>query len=681
MKKFFVFLLTVMLMFSGSSFPVSAAGETERYMPRLNIINKDIPTIEAGKVAEIKFTVKNSSGYSAYNILITPEFGKPEDNPFTFEDLVFNKNIDSLLGNNSADVSFKIRVNSDAAEKNYPITIKYEFTNAYGDSKTESETIYVKVRNTNTPARLVVDKIETDPGNITAGQTFTAYFYIRNKGNVEARDVKYTLEGLGGSFTIASGSNINYFGAISGEGYTYVKYHLKAASNISNGTHPLKLKMNYKDPQNKPIEETHEVYLNVGGSGGLYDLKVQNISYPTNGVSTNQDINIGFDLKNEGKGKISNVKVTLDSADEAVVPKSTKIQKVANLEPGKSVRLNYVFFATSEAKTKNYPISITVEFDDANDVKDAKEGAVATSNNKIVQYIGMLVNGGDSSKSVPKLIIDKYNFEPKIVRAGQDFDVNLSFFNTNASKKVKNIKMFLTVDEKTEQSGSVFSPVESSNTFYIDEIPPKGRVEKNLKMFTVPDAKPKTYTMTAKFEYEDENGEKYEATELIGVPVVQQTKLEIGNIELPPEGYVGQPIPVMAQFYNKGKATLTNVMIKLEGDFNKENGDYFLGDFNAGNSESYDGSIIPTKAGELKGTLVFSYDDSAGEQVEVKKDFSINVVDAPPMEPGMDNMPPEMNKGGKKGKLIWGAVIIIAAGAGFVFWKKNKKKKGMTLDE
>ena len=41
--------------------------------------------------------------------------------------------------------------------------------------------------------------------------------------------------------------------------------------------------------------------------------------------------------------------------------------------------------------------------------------------------------------------------------------------------------------------GSVFTPVDSSNTFYIDNIPPKGRVEKKITMFTVPDAN-KTYS-------------------------------------------------------------------------------------------------------------------------------------------------------------------------------------------
>ncbi|MCU6396737.1 hypothetical protein KW820_22680, partial [Enterobacter quasiroggenkampii] len=126
----------------------------------------------------------------------------------------------------------------------------------------------------------------------------------------------------------------------------------------------------------------------------------------------------------------------------------------------------------------------------------AAEGEEGKSN-KITQYVGILVNGADSNKLTPRLIIDKYSFEPNIVRAGEKFDLNLSFFNTNANKAISNVKIFLTVDEKTEQSGNVFTPVDSSNTFYIESIPAKGTIEKKLKFFTVPDAKAKNYTITA----------------------------------------------------------------------------------------------------------------------------------------------------------------------------------------
>ena len=289
------------------------------------------------------------------------------------------------------------------------------------------------------------------------------------------------------------------------------------------------------------------------------------------------------------------------------------------------------------------------------------------------------------------MIIDKYNFEPQLVKAGETFQMNLSFFNTNSAKAVKNIKIFLTseggTDPNNEQTAgsSVFTPVDSSNTFYIDSIPPKGRVQKAIKMFTVPDALARTHTITANFEYEDSKGEPYTATELIGVPVVQQSRLDIGEISYMPEAYIGQSTPISLEFYNTGKVTLYNMMVKLEGDFQMENGQYYVGNFSSGSSEYFEGYVIPNEEGELHGDVVFTYEDSTGQIQEIRKEFTLNVMDMPPMDDefGGEFPPMEEDKGGiLKSKIFWGVIIAIAATVGgIIVYKKKKKKKELSLDE
>lgn len=651
--------------------------DTTKYVPRLNLVNKSIPTISAGQSETITFTIRNTGGYTAENIVVTPEFGDGST-PLTLEDTSATRVIKKISSDKSENISFKLTADSNAAEKSYSIKLNYSFTNAYDDPFTHSETVYVKVVNKNTPIALVVDRAVTNPATINPGQKFKASFTIKNKGSLQARDVKYSLDGFAESgLSIVGGSNNKHSDVLAGYDQTVIEYDLQASKNIKNGSHPLDLKISYKDTQNQKCEESAKVFITVGGSTAtLSDLSIQNINYPREGVRPNQDVRITFDLRNQSKAKVSNVKVTLDSGDPAMVPKTANVKKIDNLDPGKVAKLDFTFFATSEATTKNYPISINVEFDN----QVAAEGEEGKSN-KITQYVGILVNGADSNKLTPRLIIDKYSFEPNIVRAGEKFDLNLSFFNTNANKAISNVKIFLTVDEKTEQSGNVFTPVDSSNTFYIESIPAKGTIEKKLKFFTVPDAKAKTYTITANFEYQDETGKDITATELIGIPVVQKSKLEIGNMDIPTEGYVGMPIPISVQFFNTGKVPLNNMMIKLEGDFTAENGNYYLGNFEMGTTENYDGTIIPNKTGPLKGKLIFSYDNTAGEHIEQIQEININVLEGAPMDP---NMPEEILEGNKKGVgtvLIWSISTIVGALAGFIIWRKRKKKKGETLDE
>jgi hypothetical protein len=290
---------------------------------------------------------------------------------------------------------------------------------------------------------------------------------------------------------------------------------------------------------------------------------------------------------------------------------------------------------------------------------------------------------GEGSSSIPKIIIDQYSFNPHIVKAGENFDLNVSFLNTNRSKAVQNIKVFLTVDEETQKSGSVFTPVNSSNTFYIDYITPKSRVEKDIVMYTVPDAGPKTYTIRVNLEYEDLDGNQYNPVEFIGIPVVQQTKLETTDINLPPEAFVGEMIPISFELYNMGKVTLNNLMIRMEGNFQTEDANYFVGNFDAGNTEYYETMITPTEPGLLEGNIILSYEDSNGETVEITKNFSLNVMEAPTEEFPPEGPNPEMNrKGGIKKILSW--VILIAVMAATVFIivrKKIIKRRGIDLDE
>lgn len=124
------------------------------------------------------------------------------------------------------------------------------------------------------------------------------------------------------------------------------------------------------------------------------------------------------------------------------------------------------------------------------------------------------------------------------------------------------------------------------------------------------------------------------------------------------------------------------MMVKLEGNFQTENGTYYVGNFDIGRSDYFEGMVIPQEPGELTGDLVFTYEDSAGETIEIRKNFTMNVMESMPMEEFPENMPPVEEEGKSifKRPVFW-IVIILALGlGGFIFYKK-RKKEGMALDE
>ena len=126
------------------------------------------------------------------------------------------------------------------------------------------------------------------------------------------------------------------------------------------------------------------------------------------------------------------------------------------------------------------------------------------------------------------------------------------------------------------------------------------------------------------------------------------------------------------------------MMVKLEGDFQTENGNYYIGNFANGSSESFEGTVIPSQAGELKGAVVFTYEDSTGEQIEERREFSMNVEEM--IMPDFDEeFPPMEEESGikklLKNKILWAILVLGAGFGGFKFYKKKKAQKEFDLDE
>ncbi|WFA08672.1 CARDB domain-containing protein [Tissierella sp. Yu-01] len=635
--------------------------------------NKTI-TATSGESVRIPVTIENFNYNDIYDITVSADISDPD---YVYLTDSSSEYIEYIEYGDSEKVTFKAKVDDLAPRGTYKVDITLRY-----DGGTQSETVYIRVDSN--PPRLSISRVDILPEKeVHPGQKFNVGIELENLGDVTANDITVSLEGLNESgISLANGSSTQRIQSIRGGSKNYAAFQLEASKSLKKGSHQIKLKLKY----NENMEETQDITINVETDrNATSNLIFENLTFPTGTMNQNQEVNVSFDLKNQGQSEATNIIVKANSNDiNGLVPKSLSQLKIDSIAPGEIQTVEFQFLTTKSSETRNYPIDISVEYEDDLIAPGEKYN--------INQFVGVFVEAPDedANQSTPKLIIDKYNFEPSLVKAGDNFTMNLSFYNTNGTKAVKNIKIFLTSDEKTDNEsnsagGSVFTPVDSSNTFYIDSIPPKGRVEKKITMFTVPDAQAKTYTLTANFEYEDSEANQYTATELIGVPVIQQSKLDIGEIGFFPEAYVGQSSPISLEFYNTGKVTLYNMMVKLEGDFQTENGQYYIGNFNSGSSEYFEGYVIPSAPGELKGNVVFTYEDSTGQIQEVREEFTLNVMDMmepefPGEMPPIDEMP---NEGSNTGKIIGGIITVIAVIAGIVIYKKKKLKKleAMEIDE
>ena len=611
--------------------------------------------------------------------------------------------INSYGGMNGAEVRVRIPQSAEAGTYRISLVGKAKRRGARDGApvKVEGEA-YVRVNGgSKNKAQLKINRVDVLPeANVVPGSYVAFGYEIENISDVLAKNVELNISGLAAAgLSVRGGTTTQKVKAIEAGKKIYLYYEMNVAKTAKFGSYEIKTDLSYESEFNKePIKEETTAFINIGGDASQdSQLIIQDLKFPSATLGVNKTFDVSFKIRNQGQSIAKRIRASAKSDDPSgVVSRTVSDILVRDLAPGEEETVSYKFFTTKGGSTKNYPINIKIEYlDDFTESKEPKT---------VEQIVGVFLNnpenvgdGKDAKKSTPKLIIDRYEFEPKLPLAGNEFEMNLSFYNTNAKKAVKNIKIDLTSQDTSKSDSntagsSVFTPVDSSNTFYIGRIAPSGKVEKTIKMFVVPDATAKTYNITANFEYEDDENNEYKSSENIGVPVYQESKLDIDPINYQTNAMVGDNIPITANFYNTGKVTLYNFKVTLTADnATVNNGTYYIGNFNSGGQDVYEGSIMPNEAGEIKGKLKFTYEDSTGEVKEKEEDINITVEEAPPVDPNMgpDGMPlPDGAMGDTpwyKKPLFYIPVALVILGAiGFVVFKKlknKKKEKDLKIDE
>ena len=466
-------------------------------------------------------------------------------------------------------------------------------------------------------------------------------------------------------------------------------------------------------------------------------LDFTDISWPHDDGS-GADIPIRFSIKNNGKGGAKNIRIQAESQDlNGLVPKSVTTVNAKYFAPNQKESYTFTFQMTPGAESKNYPVKLSVAYVDVstNEVHESKQIVTVRSNSasapspasassgdfsggSMGDFSGadmgapLPVTGSEGASSgggqaptgnnTPKLVIDHYSYDPVGVKAGVPFTLYFRILNTNSKKTVQNLRVALSADAadavdvptSSGQSapgameaaasasgggggGSAFIPIGSSNTFFIDKIKPKKHAEKEITLTTAPDTAPRTYTITANFEYEDSAGNSYTSSEIIGIPVIQSAEIELGDLKVDKEGFVGGEMPLSLEFFNTGKSVLSNVMVKMRGNFDADTNTYFAGNVAPGSAQTYDVNITPRAKGEQKGEIVITYDDATGRKQELVKPFVVQVE---------GDMPAPEDEGEETSRPAWAiplGVSLIAAIVGAIAFYVYKKRKnaGDTNDE
>jgi hypothetical protein len=484
---------------------------------------------------------------------------------------------------------------------------------------------------------LIIENVEVE--KVVAGTDFYISFVVRNIGTGPAFNLNFNFELEDDKNNLAPFSVIEApeIKQVESKAVQSVAIKMHVGEEAANRNYKLKVNVDYKNA----LQESSTIYskVTIPVTYGITkpQFVVKAVQFEPNEPDLTKPFTATIFFENISESDAGNVSVALDGKVDDT--KNFSVLDLSNTKhlfdvKGKQTRMVSFKLEAEEPRTGN-EIKVTFKYD---------YQGTQTTQEEILNLPLPKEDLGASGK-IPWVIIKKYTLSDEQVLAGNTVVLKLFVENTN-NKDVYNAKVSI-VDiqlEDNKKGDTVFSPVDSSNTFYIEKIPGKTTVAKEIALYVDPNAQAKTYNVPIEIKYEYDNGQQNTVNERVNIPVTQECKFEVLSVEVPPMAVIGQPTPVAAEFVNIGKVALTNFMVNMEGDFQKENAVYYIGNLETGMSDFYQAMVIPQKEGNLEGKIVFTYIDNNNKEVRVEKPFTLKVEGRPEPLPGG-----EMGPGGKPG--------------------------------
>lgn len=666
MKKSVLLLIIAVLV--NIMMPVSLAVTGDQPMIAI-IYDEEIPVMKAGEKGVLTVEFRNESTHTAEDIDVQIS----GEHPFRSDVNVLLKKVYSLNPHKNAVVEFNVEISPIAKPKLYEFDVVFTYNNVYGTSYTETRKMYLKVENDNKEPTLGVFITNDVDKPIEPGTQEAIGLKFMNTGTVSAQDINVKITGFGlENLILNKDVDTKKIVEIEPNGTQFIYFNVICAPKAKTGVYPYKLEVNYVDDYGGEYKSEYEVYVSVEGkdtSGA--ELTLDNIKVPEV-IVPKEPFEVTLEVVNDGNIMLEKTEVGIEYPTE-FTSQGTSKKVIKNLKPGAKSIVSFYLMAKSDTKSDSYSGYINVKY--------LADGDKEENAQTLQEYVGLVVDGSSGSTK-PKLIIENYDYGGENVLAGEPYDLKLYIKNTSVASDTKNIKVTLSSEE------NVFTPIDSSSSFFITKIASGEVYEHTIQLKTKVDAAVKIYPLTVKMEYEDGKGNAYDAqekpfeeSEALSIAVAQPVRLETAEIIVPQETYLGEPFYIEQEFYNMGKSTMYNMMVKLEGPQSNESS-YFVGNFESGRSEYFSAQAFAQEEGSFEGKLIYSFEDALGNKSSQEVPFSYTVIPAPVYDDFGDmngempgDFPMEEPQASNKPKIIGAVVAVLAVVGGVLFMKRRKKRK------
>lgn len=542
---------------------------------------------------------------------------------------------------------------------------------------------------------LIGIKAGTTLPEIKAGETKTISIPLANTGSSSRyagkTQVTATLpDGL--YFNSATAMWELNFSRISRE--QTLKLPLIASDDVKSGVYPITLTSVFKY-SGQEVKETLQLNIKVTGKNeeeeGKGALAVKNYRLSTDKVKAGQALTLVTTVENTGTASVKDIRMVLNglATEGFTINNGMDTQIIPELRAGGTADLTWALLSSTEMVTGNH--SLTAE---------VSAGELSASSKIFIPVEGKPAESSDTDKpksSRPRVVIDSYSFAPlndagepdgeaaSSVEGGKTFRLTLNLKNTSTVTPIENLKMTIS-SAPDETTGGVFTPANSSNTFFIANVGAGETFTEVIDLLVKADAPPKSYGLQVAVSYEavlDKERTSIDDNETITIPVTQPDRFEVDEVNVWAVMF-GDSLNPSLSYVNKGKSSVYNLSIKIEGtNFTTAESTTYIGNVESGSGDYYEATLNPEAPGTVEGKFILTYEDAAGNAHEVERTFSttveeMNYGEDPIDDPGFNPMGPvEPVKQGLPG---WAWILIgvgglAVVGAAVVVIIKIKKKR------
>ena len=325
---------------------------------------------------------------------------------------------------------------------------------------------------------------------------------------------------------------------------------------------------------------------------------------------------------------------------------------------------------------KSFSFDLSVVKKDAEGRETSAGFAVTSLSQSIAQCSQESSSGTATAK--PSVMVKDSSFGAANINAGETFTLVLTSYNTSKSVAITDVTTTISLPTQLTLAGG-------SNTVLTNSVAAGASFANTFQLQAQSSAETGVVNLTVNYQYYIKGtSEPLTSSQLITVSIVQPDRFSFTNFDIPTEIYANEEGSITIGFVNKGKGILYNLSAEIAGNFENPGQNQYLGNLNSGTEGSADFSVKSAQAGPVNGTVTLTYEDINGLEKKQTKEFTVTILEAQPMDPGMPGpMDPGMEEPGteKAGMPWWGWVLIalVSIVVVVIVIKIIKKKKAKKL--